>query len=201
MHKDQLAILILGAGGSSRLGQAKQLLSFGVSTMLNRIVDVALQSKVGNIYLVLGASYDEVKASIKDTSVHVIHNKNWEKGLSTSIVAGVNEILQQAPSTQGILIMLGDQILILPTHINQVVQVFLAEKCDIVYADYKSDYGPPAIFGIKTFNELLSLEMDQGAKKIIKSGMYKIKSVNIPEGKYDIDTTSDYEQIKGLIKY
>ncbi|HRG42154.1 MAG TPA: nucleotidyltransferase family protein [Saprospiraceae bacterium] len=201
MHKHQLAILILGAGGSSRLGQAKQLLSFGVSTMLNRIVDVALQSKVGNIYLVLGASYDEVKASIKDTSVHVIHNKNWEKGLSTSIVAGVNEILQQAPSTQGILIMLGDQILILPTHINQVVQVFLAEKCDIVYADYKSDYGPPAIFGIKTFNELLSLEMDQGAKKIIKSGMYKIKSVNIPEGKYDIDTTSDYEQIKGLIKY
>ena len=201
MHKHQLAILILGAGGSSRLGQAKQLLSFGVSTMLNRIVDVALQSKVGNIYLVLGASYDEVKASIKDTSVHVIHNKNWEKGLSTSIVAGVNEILQQAPSTQGILIMLADQVLILPTHINQVVQVFLAEKCDIVYADYKSDYGPPAIFGIKTFNELLSLEMDQGAKKIIKSGMYKIKSVNIPEGKYDIDTTSDYEQIKGLIKY
>jgi len=201
MHKHQLAILILGAGGSSRLGQAKQLLSFGVSTMLNRIVDVALQSKVGNIYLVLGASYDEVKASIKDTSVHVIHNKNWEKGLSTSIVAGVNEILQQAPSTQGILIMLGDQILILPTHINQVVQVFLAEKCDIVYADYKSDYGPPAIFGIKTFNELLSLEMDQGAKKIIKSGMYKVASVIIPEGKYDIDTTSDYEQIKGLIKY
>ena len=201
MHKHQLAILILGAGGSSRLGQAKQLLSFGVSTMLNRIVDVALQSKVGNIYLVLGASYDEVKASIKDTSVHVIHNKNWEKGLSTSIVAGVNEILQQAPSTQGILIMLGDQILILPTHINQVVQVFLAEKCDIVYADYKSDYGPPAIFGIKTFNELLSLEMDQGAKKIIKSGMYKVASVIIPEGKYDIDTTSDYEQIKGLIEY
>jgi len=201
MHKHQHAILILAAGGSSRLGQAKQLLSFGVSTMLNRIVDVALQSKVGNIYLVLGASYDEVKASIKDTSVHVIHNKNWEKGLSTSIVAGVNEILQQAPSTQGILIMLGDQILILPTHINQVVQVFLAEKCDIVYADYKSDYGPPAIFGVKTFNELLSLEMDQGAKKIIKSGMYKVASVIIPEGKYDIDTTSDYEQIKGLIKY
>ena len=201
MHKHQLAILILGAGGSSRLGQAKQLLSFGVSTMLNRIVDVALQSKVGNIYLVLGASYDEVKASIKDTSVHVIHNKNWEKGLSTSIVAGVNEILQQAPSTQGILIMLGDQILILPTHINQVVQVFLAEKCDIVYADYKSDYGPPAIFGIKTFNELLSLEMDQGAKKLIKSDMYKVASVIIQEGKYDIDTTSDYEQIKGLIKY
>ncbi|MBK8829003.1 MAG: NTP transferase domain-containing protein [Saprospiraceae bacterium] len=135
MHKHQLAILILGAGGSSRLGQAKQLLSFGVSTMLNRIVDVALQSKIGNIYVVLGASYDEVKSSIVDTSVHVIHNKNWEKGLST------------------------------------------------------------------TFNELLSLEMDQGAKKIIKSGMYKIKSVNIPEGKYDIDTTSDYEQIKGLIKY
>ena len=201
MHKHQLAILILGAGGSSRLGQAKQLLSFGVSTMLNRIVDVALQSKVGNIYLVLGASYDEVKASIKDTSVHVIHNKNWEKGLSTSIVAGVNEILQQAPSTQGILIMLGDQILILPTHINQVVQVFLAEKCDIVYADYKSDFGPPAIFGVKTFNELISLEMDQGAKKLIKSDMYKVASVIIQEGKYDIDTTSDYEQIKGLIKY
>ncbi|MBK9742820.1 MAG: NTP transferase domain-containing protein [Saprospiraceae bacterium] len=128
MHKHQLAILILGAGGSSRLGQAKQLLSFGVSTMLNRIVDVALQSKVGNIYLVLGASYDEVKSSIVDTSVHIIHNKNWANGLSTSIVTGVNEILQQAPSTQGILIMLGDQILILPTHINQVVQVFLAEK-------------------------------------------------------------------------
>ena len=151
--------------------------------------------------MILGASYDEVKSSIVDTSVHVIHNKNWEKGLSTSIVAGVKEILKQTPSTQGILIMLADQVLILPTHINQMVQVFLAEKCDIVYADYKSDYGPPAIFGIKTFNELLSLEMDQGAKKIIKSGMYKIKSVNIPEGKYDIDTTSDYEQIKGLIEY
>ena len=201
MHTDQLAILILAAGGSSRLGQAKQLLPFGESTMLNRIVDVALQSKIGNIYVVLGASYDEVKSSIVDTSVHVIYNKNWANGLSTSIVTGVNEILQQTPSTQGILIMLGDQILILPTHINQVVQMFLAENCDIVYADYKSNYGPPAIFGIKTFNELLSLEMDQGAKKLIKSDMYKVASVIIQEGKYDIDTTSDYEQIKGLIKY
>jgi molybdenum cofactor cytidylyltransferase len=201
MHKDQLAILILAAGGSSRLGQAKQLLPFGEYTMLNRIVDVALQSKIGNIYVVLGASYDEVKSSIVNSSVHVIYNKNWANGLSTSIVAGVKEILQQAPTTQGILIMLADQVLILPTHINQVVQVFLAENCDIVYADYKSDYGPPAIFGIKTFNELLSLEMDQGAKKLIKSDMYKVASVIIQEGKYDIDTTSDYEQIKGLIKY
>lgn len=201
MHKDQLAILILAAGGSSRLGQAKQLLPFGEYTMLNRIVDVALQSKIGNIYLVLGASYDEVKSSIVDSSVHVIYNKNWANGLSTSIVAGVKEILQQAPSTQGILIMLADQVLILPTHINQVVQVFLAEKCDIVYADYKRDFGPPAIFGVKTFNELLSLEMDQGAKKIIKSGMFKVASVIIPEGKYDIDTISDYEQIKGQFKY
>jgi hypothetical protein len=31
--------------------------------------------------------------------------------------------------------------------------------------------------------------------------MYKVASVIIQEGKYDIDTTSDYEQIKGLIKY
>ena len=68
MHTDQLAILILAAGGSSRLGQAKQLLPFGESTMLNRIVDVALQSKIGNIYLVLGALFDEVKSSIVDTS-------------------------------------------------------------------------------------------------------------------------------------
>jgi molybdenum cofactor cytidylyltransferase len=72
MHKDQLAILILAAGGSSRLGQAKQLLPFGEYTMLNRIVDVALQSKIGNIYVVLGASYDEVKSSIVNSSVHVI---------------------------------------------------------------------------------------------------------------------------------
>lgn len=201
MHKHQHAILILAAGGSSRLGQAKQLLTFGVSTMLNRIVDVALQSKIGNIYVVLGASYDKVKASIDDTSVHIIHNKNWANGLSTSIVAGVKEILQQTPSTQGILIMLGDQILILPTHINQMVQVFLDQKCDIVYADYKSDYGPPAIFGVKTFDKLLSLEMDQGAKKIIKSGLYKDASVYIPEGKFDIDDLKDYEQIKAQIKY
>ncbi|HMT52734.1 MAG TPA: nucleotidyltransferase family protein [Saprospiraceae bacterium] len=201
MHKHQLAILILAAGGSSRLGQAKQLLPFGESTMLNRIVDVALQSKIGNIYVVLGASYDEVKSSIVDTSVHIIYNKNWKLGLSTSIVAGVNEILQQAPTTLGILIMLGDQVLIQYTHLNQLIEVFLDEKYEIVYSDYISDFGPPAIFGVKTFNELLSLEMDQGAKKLIKSDMYKVASVIIQEGKYDIDTTSDYEQIKGLIKY
>lgn len=46
------------------------------------------------------------------------------KANSPLIVTGVNEILQQAPSTQGILIMLADQVLILLMHINQWFKCF-----------------------------------------------------------------------------
>ena len=58
--------LVLGAGGSSRLGRPKQLLPYGDGTLLGHVVGVAGACSFDQMVVAIGGSADEVRAAIDD---------------------------------------------------------------------------------------------------------------------------------------
>ena len=52
----KIAILILAAGSSARMGVTKQLLPFGKNTLLGITIEHALQSNADTVYCVLGSN-------------------------------------------------------------------------------------------------------------------------------------------------
>ena len=107
--KNDLGILILAAGSSTRMGQPKQLLPWKNSTLLGNTIETA-KALTKNILVVLGAHAELIEEKLpKD--VNRIINIGWNSGMGSSIALGVQQ-LERALGPERILILLVDQPLI-----------------------------------------------------------------------------------------
>ncbi|WP_421809399.1 nucleotidyltransferase family protein [Flagellimonas sp.] len=186
-----ISILILAAGASSRMkGKAKQLLPWKDTTLLGHAVEQAREVS-DSVTVVLGARAEHIQNAIPNT-VESIQNYDWELGMGSSISKGMQYILKENPSLDGILIMLVDQPLLDAPYLNQLKSGFEKDPSKITGTAYGEKVGVPAIFPKHLFLELTQLSGDVGARQIIKAHKKQI-SVFQPEGKeIDIDTLETY---------
>ena len=192
-----IAILILAAGESKRLGRAKQLLDWDGETLLQRSISTAQQFLSNQhltckIYLVLGARYDELLQHIPDNDTIICHNERWFTGIGSSIQCGMEAITANG-KTDSVLIMLCDQPFITNMHLQNLVERFSTLGKGIVATNYSGINGVPAIFGKKYFAELLVLQGEQGAKRLIEKHTSDVESVAFESATIDIDTPEDYD--------
>jgi molybdenum cofactor cytidylyltransferase len=192
------AVLVLAAGEASRMGKPKQLLPYNDSTILKTVLDKTNKAKVGNVYCVLGANYNQIQASIKDLSgIQIFNNKCWEQGIGSSISYGLKQILRQEPDLDNILIALADQPLIQVAHYQKLLASI--GNSQVVATEYESgQLGVPAIFNKSCFEQLLGLQGNIGAKKLINSIPNTLAIPIKVQLLKDIDTPEDYENLLKL---
>ncbi len=188
----KIAILILAAGQSSRMGQPKQLLKLGKKTFIQNCIETALKSSCPNIYCVIGANASEISAYIKHYPIQIIENPDYKNGLSTSIKVGVRCIEQD--DFEAVLILLADQPKITKSHLNDLIALFLKNPEKPVATAYQSSVGVPAVFPKKYFQELKTLSGDKGAKPLLKKLSKSIHCIPFSELR-DIDTPEDYQDL------
>ena len=86
---NNLAILILAAGTSSRLGKPKQLLKYKNESLLKIVVKKALKIS-SNIFVVLGHEKEKCEQELDEfKNINLIYNKNYKDGMGTSISFGI----------------------------------------------------------------------------------------------------------------
>ncbi|GAA4816073.1 nucleotidyltransferase family protein [Litoribaculum gwangyangense] len=192
-----IAILILAAGSASRMGAIKQLLPYKNSTLLQIVLKNALGSKANRVFCVLGASSEVIKKETKMDTVTFIENPNWESGLSSSIVAGMEYLNSLQEQVDAVLILLADQPHVDSNYINKLIDLFNNNTDKIMASTYSNKKGVPAIFPSCSFENLMKLEGDKGAKAFLNSPNSNIISfeLNSSDILKDIDTPQDYEQI------
>jgi molybdenum cofactor cytidylyltransferase len=194
--KQNIAILILAAGNSSRMGErVKQVLPWKTSTLLGNAVDQANTSIANTVYVVLGAYEEVIKAEVQLDEVVSIQNTNWENGLGSSITAGMEHFLAKSLSYDAVLIMLADQPLIDSNYLNKMMGNWKGNPSKIITTQYKNRSGVPALFGKEYFQELKSLNKDFGAKDIIASHKDAILALNSEGKEIDIDSWEIYQKI------
>jgi len=190
-----IAILILAAGASSRLGQPKQLLAFKGKTLIRHAAETALSTKCKPVIVVTGALHDELLSQIKDLEVVAVHNDNWQQGMSTSIAIGIEKA--QEYNAEAVLIMLCDQPLITSGHLNALCSTFSGlEDGPIVATGYNEISGVPAVFPKKHFQSLIKLKGEQGARELMKVHLNSLITVPFIQASIDVDTSEDYEKLK-----
>ncbi|SDX99839.1 molybdenum cofactor cytidylyltransferase [Lutibacter oricola] len=189
------AILILAAGASSRMNRPKQLLPWKNTTLLGAILEQSLTSNLENIVVVLGANSAEIKSKIDFSSINVVENKSWEKGLGNSISFGVNFIQKKLKNIDSILITLADQPFLTGSYFNLLQSTFKTSKKRIIATKIKNRVGVPAIFDLFYFEELKKLNEDKGAKQLISKHKNDVKAVVSEIDFTDIDTLEVYNQL------
>jgi len=192
----QLGFLLLAAGESKRLGEAKQLLNWNGETLLQKSISEVPQCTVNGcsfskLYVVLGARYDEISTQISDEHSVICHNKQWQEGIGSSISYGIRELTKNE-NVNAVLIMLCDQPFITKEHLQTLIEHFIKTGKGIVATSYNSVKGVPAIFSEKYFGELCALRGEQGAKQLIKRNSLDSETINFEKAAIDIDTPEDY---------
>ncbi len=192
-----IALIILAAGGSTRLGSPKQLLGYWGRSLLRHATETALATRCRPVLVVLGSGADRMKDELAGLDVFLVENPDWNKGMGTSIRRGVETLGTLAPTADGALLMLCDQPLIRPEMLESLAQAFREGQpsCKAVAAAYDGTRGVPAVFGRELLADTKCLPDEAGAKSLLRQPGADLIEVPMPEAATDVDTRAQYESL------
>ncbi len=184
------SIVILAAGGSSRLGSPKQLLPYAGITLVRHAADTALQTG-SQVVVVVGSEADKVRESLIGLHVRIVENPDWKEGMSSSIRVGISSLQPDADSA---VIALCDQPKIAAAHLQALASV-VDQFQPIAASSYDGTLGAPCAFNRSVFPKLLALKGDSGARELIRNAETSVIAVPFEAGNLDIDTQADYDRL------
>jgi molybdenum cofactor cytidylyltransferase len=190
-----IAVIILAAGRSARLGSPKQLLSYRGKTLLQHTIDTALESQASPILVVLGSGKDAIKKELEQKQVFILENSSWESGMASSISCGITNLQELAPESKAVILMVCDQPFVNAKLLNNLITKHKDTRQSIVASSYANTLGTPALFHQSLFSELLVLEGESGAKSLIKKYSLQTGFVSFDQGSIDIDTRENYRNL------
>jgi molybdenum cofactor cytidylyltransferase len=185
---NNIAVLIMAAGASTRFGSPKQLAIFEGQTLLQRCLNTVKATSPHSLSVVLGANYQQIEAEV--SPVQIIINHDWQQGLGNSIAWGVKHIDRDADA---VLVLLADQVKISAQHIVLMAEAFNGNN--IVCATYCGSRGVPAIFPRSIFDQLEALTGDNGAKAVLHNPPVAAIEIALPQAAMDIDNVEDLQQL------
>ncbi len=182
-----VSAILLAAGEAKRMGELKQLMPLGNTTMVEQTIDNLLGSGVSEVIVVLGHKAEEVRKRIVSRPVKMAVNPTYRQGMGTSIAAGLKFVDSRA---QAVMLTLADQPFINSQTINRLIEEFESHNKGIAIPTYKGRRGHPLIFSIKYKTQLSRLKGDIGGREIIKRHPEDVLEVAVDcEGiVFDIDT-------------
>ena len=188
-ESDNLAVLILAAGTSSRLGKPKQLLKIKDETLIQIAVKKALNLS-DDVKVVLGHKSYEIIEELKDFPISILINPNYEQGMGSSISFGMKDFNK----SKKVLIMLCDQPLIPLSHYKSLIKKSKENENLIICSKYQNRFAVPSIFPKTYYKVLIDLKGDEGARKLLKNNPTNFVILD-DKLSVDIDTKEDYSNL------
>ena len=190
-----VALIILAAGNSSRLGQAKQLKLLNGKTLLERIFDAGEASECSELIVVLGFDLEQMANAIRDRKAIIARNESWETGMGSSIAAGIRKISELELDVEAAIVSVCDQPYSNTELFNKMIATFKANRKNIVACQYDGIIGTPALFPARCFSRLAQLQGHEGGRKLLRDPAEKVTAIDFPKGSIDIDTEEDWQTL------
>jgi molybdenum cofactor cytidylyltransferase len=187
--------IVLAAGASARMGEAKQLLVFEGEALIRRAAAAAVAAGCEPVIVVLGARAHEIAGELSGLPVHPVVNSAWPAGMGTSIRAGVRAVLEVAPDVRAVVLMLCDQPFVTAATIARLVAEQQRSGKPVCVSSYAGTVGPPVCVAAELFPSLLSLPDGQGAKALWAERAEEVYAVACEEAGVDVDTPEEYRRL------
>ena len=190
----EISGIILAAGLSTRMGEPKQLLPFGDSTIIETVIDNLLGSKLNEVIVVVGHEAEKVQAHIQHKPVKIVFNPDYQEGMLTSAQCGVGAI---SASANAFAMTLVDLPLITPDLVNLVIDTYVQAEGGIAVPSYNYRRGHPVIFNRCYAADLLALDGNSGGvRSLFQKYADDIHYVTVDTDRVlmDIDYRTDYEE-------
>lgn len=181
-----IATLVMAAGESRRFDGCKLLSKLDNKLLLQFALENSHSLRTRWLYCVTGAWHHEIITAMNKAtliSTPTLYNSEWQQGLGNSLAFSINQLPSEC---DGVLILLGDQWAIPQHSLLHMLADFDHQHIICAYADNHRTV--PALFPKHCFAELSNLTGDQGARLLLRSEQYPVKTIALPEAMKDIDT-------------
>lgn len=199
--RPRLAALILAAGKASRMGgQHKLLAEFDGLPLIRRVALSAIEAGMDAVSVVTGHRADEIEGALQGLPVTIDHNPDFARGMASSLVTGMQS--SAVADAQGVAVILADMPGIDADGLSRLRAAFDASNGGaIVRATSGGKRGNPVILPQSTFESLLALKGDIGARAVIETSELEIIDVDLgPAAHLDVDTPDAVIAAGGVLK-
>jgi len=192
----RIAALLLAAGPSSRLGQAKQLVKVGEESLVRRATRLLLAQQPASVTVVVGCEAAAISREIQDLPVTITNNSEWAQGMGASISCGARRIPEPF---DGILLMACDQWRLEEADLAQLIAAWSSDISEISVASWNEEKavvsGPPVIFPRTLKQDLISVNKSRGARQVIDRNIDIVHYVEMENAACDLDRPEDLEKL------
>jgi molybdenum cofactor cytidylyltransferase len=187
----RVAAVVLAAGWSARFGANKLLAPIFGKPVVRHVVEAALASCASPVVVVTGSSALAVASALSGLPIEIVENQAFAEGLSASLKCGVRNV---PTNCEGAVILLGDMPFVRPGLIDALIEAFDPPNHRAICVPVRSGRrGNPVLWSRAFFPELLTLEGDAGAKRLMalhEDVLYELEAGD--DGPLiDIDTPED----------
>jgi molybdenum cofactor cytidylyltransferase len=186
-------IIILAAGSSARMGEPKQLMMYKNKTLLQHVIGEAQNANLEPVICVTGYQSELIANNISGMGISIVYNEHWPEGMGSGISAGIRQLLLS--DVDSVILAVCDQPHVSSDLFEKMQALKDQSGKKIVACSYAGTLGTPALFTKDYFNQLKSLNGNQGAKKIVNTNLSDVCPVEFEKGIIDIDTKQDYEKL------
>lgn len=190
---EQIAGVILAAGGSTRFGEPKQLLDWHGQPFVRAVARTALEAGLSPVIVITGANADKVESVIGDLDVRTSHNSDWQTGQGSSIKTGVLSL--ERTNVGGAIFLLTDQ----PQVTTSIIQALVAKHAEglqpIVAPMVIDRRANPVLFDRSAFKDLTSIEGDVGGRAVFHKHRVEYLPWHDDRLLLDVDTPEMYRRL------
>ncbi|HEY5972474.1 MAG TPA: nucleotidyltransferase family protein [Pseudoxanthomonas sp.] len=184
--------IVLAAGGSRRLGRAKQLLIRDGETLVHRAVRLAAATCPVRLLLVVGAHAEQMRDAVADLRVEILFNEGWQEGLASSLRMVASALdTGDAPC----LILACDQPAMEQGHLQRLLEGAASAPSRCSATAHHGAPGIPAVVTAALLQEARNLDGDRGLRATLRHlPVEAIHLLEAPELQFDLDTPADVEK-------
>ncbi len=180
-------IVVPAAGRGSRFGGPRHKLEqpFDGGTVLGTTLRHAIQTQLPVIVVTTAALAPLVGQQVAARDILVLSDGEAARGMGYTIAAGVAE----RSGAPGWLVLPGDMPLVRPGTLLAVATAL--EQHPVVHAQFKGRRGHPVGFAAELYSELILLDNDDGARRVVARYPAHGQEVDDPGVLMDVDTPAD----------
>ena len=182
------AAVVLAAGGSTRLGRPKQLLTRAGETLVHRAARLALESGASCVLVIVGAHADDVAAAVRDLPVECLVNARWSEGLAGSVRVAVDSLAAHAHAT---LFLTCDQPALDAVDLHALLEASRLAPSGSAATRLGDRVGVPAVVAPTMLRAALAVQGDRGLRDVLNAAGADVIACDAPDLGVDIDTPED----------
>lgn len=174
------------------MGTQKLLLPYAGQTVIGRIADQLLASRVRRVFVVVGSDAQGVASALQGRPVTLVPNPDPDAEMLSSVRCGIAALPGECSA---VVIALGDQPSITPAIVDQLIERSLAASHGIVVPFHAGHRGHPMIVSMRYREEILNDHGNSGLRGLLDAHADDVLKVcsggSVLE---DMDFPEDYQQ-------